>query len=203
MNRSYPALLAMAVLLSAAPAQSQECDSSCGLGSGSFRTYGLLLHNANTGQEVDLLGAFGFMLPRGRDGRWMPRIDLVAGPSFYNGARPETGLITGIHIGLARALTGDYLELGPGYPIELYGMVGGAGYLGWHLEEAPEDAEFFPALSFAFGLRGRGNSATSRMIMIELLREERFGRWNPRLYLRITVTSPLGRAASPPAPAQP
>lgn len=191
MSRVTTAILVLG-LLSAPCAFAQATDTTATDSSAFARSYWSLggLYHANH-NDYDLVLVGGQAWPLGGNGGWTVRAGLAAGVSFYG--YNDTGLILGPQLALERVLTGDRLELGPGQPLELYALVGGAAYSGWNLPESVDRRAWVPSASAGLGLRFRSKTASDPIVTLELYYEERFSGFDPRLFIRFDYMHPRGR----------
>lgn len=175
----------------ASTAAAQECDDERTVAD---RLWTLALGTAvqddatsSAGNEQAIAG--GVLMPFGCGGRWMARTELTAG--FRNTALTFfESLFAGVQFGLGRAFGQPRIELGENSRLEWYLLGGGGAYVVHDMPEAPDESGLVPDLAAAIGVRVSMTEEGSLLFM-ELLREQRFGRWDDRWYLRWAVSWPM------------
>lgn len=148
----------------------------------------------------DLMLSWGGQRIGGRGGRWMQRMELVAG--VHAGENLLDRVMAGPRVSLALAAPGWYTELDGATRAEPYLLLGGGAYGVASVAGEEEELGISPAISAGVGLRIFDDEWDVALTQVEVVLQRRFGVADQaaQVYVRFSRAVPRTGRASPSTP---
>jgi hypothetical protein len=175
----------VSLLIGTAPLAAQEQPDSVQPPPRSYHSFSGMYSQIGQG-EFDIVGAYGRAIRRGNQAPLMFRVEARGGFSFW-GSSKDLGYLVGLHPGMILSWTGlnNYLEFGG--PVDVSLLLDGGAYYTSNLNESQGEQLIMPTIGIGGGLRFRGEKNIGT---VDLVWEERIGKWESRMFFRIIVFTP-------------